>query len=133
MSSTDIILSWLHHEFDIQKPSRALATPFEINADSFVRLIREALPKQRKLTGADIAELKREYAVTIEPARQVRAEIFALERRLSDLVNEAYGLTPEEVDLMWRTAPLRMPFQPTGFSPHASDRDENGSDEGDDA
>lgn len=31
----------------------------------------------------------------------------SLERELSDLVNEAYGLTPEEVDLLWKTA--RMP------------------------
>jgi len=31
------------------------------------------------------------------------------------MVNEAYGLTPEEVDLMWRTAPPRMPFTPAGL------------------
>ena len=34
-----------------------------------------------------------------------------LERTLSDLINAAYGLTPEEVKLMWATAPPRMPFQ----------------------
>jgi hypothetical protein len=34
----------------------------------------------------------------------------APERQLSDLVNAAYGLTPEEVALMWATAPPRMPF-----------------------
>jgi hypothetical protein len=32
-----------------------------------------------------------------------------LENDVSDLVNEAYGLTPEEVGLMWETAPPRMP------------------------
>ena len=32
-----------------------------------------------------------------------------LERTLSDLVNQAYGLTPTEIDLMWKTAPPRMP------------------------
>jgi hypothetical protein len=36
-------------------------------------------------------------------------EIPALERRLADLVNTVYGLTPEEVDLLWWTAPPRMP------------------------
>jgi hypothetical protein len=35
-----------------------------------------------------------------------------LERQLSDLVNEAYGLAPDEVALMWQTAPPRMPFTP---------------------
>ena len=33
-----------------------------------------------------------------------------LERQLSDLVNEAYGLTPDEVNLLWDTAPPRMPI-----------------------
>jgi hypothetical protein len=33
-----------------------------------------------------------------------------LERQLSDLVNEAYGLTADEVALLWQTAPPRMPF-----------------------
>jgi hypothetical protein len=32
------------------------------------------------------------------------------ERRVSNLVNQAYGLTPEEVALMWATAPPRMPL-----------------------
>ena len=41
--------------------------------------------------------------VRIDPAR-------GMERRVSDLVNEAYGLTPEEVALMWETAPPRMPI-----------------------
>lgn len=43
------------------------------------------------------------------PVREDRAEAAALERRLSDLVNSAYDLTPEEVDLLWSTAPPRMP------------------------
>jgi hypothetical protein len=56
-----------------------------------------------------IGRLNREYAETIAPARETASEAAALERRLSDRVNEAYALTPEEVDLMWRTAPPRMP------------------------
>ena len=39
-----------------------------------------------------------------------------LERRVAGLVNAAYGLTPEEVALMWRTAPPRMPGEPPGAS-----------------
>ena len=58
-------------------------------------------------------ELKEEYADTLTPARDAAANIHALERKLSDLVNAAYGLTPEEVALMWRTAPPRMPLDPT--------------------
>jgi len=33
-----------------------------------------------------------------------------LERTLSDLVNQAYALTPAEIALMWQTAPPRMPI-----------------------
>ena len=29
----------------------------------------------------------------------------ALERKISDLVNEAYGLNSDDVELMWKTAP----------------------------
>jgi len=42
------------------------------------------------------------------PRQQRQAEALRLERRLADLVNQAYGLTSEEIDLLWRTAP-RMP------------------------
>jgi len=37
-------------------------------------------------------------------------QILRHEHRLSDLVNQAYRLTEEEIDLMWRTAPPRMPI-----------------------
>ena len=56
--------------------------------------------------------MRDEYTRTIEPARAIAAETLALERILSDLVNHAYGLTPAETDLMWKTAPPRMPIAP---------------------
>jgi len=46
--------------------------------------------------------------------RQRQAEALGLERRLADLVNQAYGLTPEDVELLWRTAPPRMPVGKPG-------------------
>ena len=33
-----------------------------------------------------------------------------IEYEISDLVNAAYGLTPDEIALMWATAPPRMPI-----------------------
>jgi hypothetical protein len=44
------------------------------------------------------------------PAQRLAAEGSALEHRLSDLISAAYGLTLDEVALMWATAPPRMPF-----------------------
>jgi hypothetical protein len=110
--NSNIILDWLRHEFGLDKPGRALAEPQRLDADGFVAAVRAALPRARKLSAADIARLKAEYAETVAPARAAAAEILTLERRLSDLVNAAYGLTPEEVALMWRTAPPRMPLDP---------------------
>jgi hypothetical protein len=54
--------------------------------------------------------LRAEYGRTIEPA--LAAETLTRERNLSDLVNQAYALTPAEIALMWKTAPPRMPIPP---------------------
>jgi hypothetical protein len=40
----------------------------------------------------------------------ITGEAHTLEARVSDLVNAAYGLTPDEIALMWQTAPPRMPL-----------------------
>ena len=56
--------------------------------------------------------MRDEYSRTIEPARALAAETLILERTLSDLVNQAYALTPAEIELMWQTAPPRMPIAP---------------------
>lgn len=62
------------------------------------------------VTTASLAALRAEYTNSIEPARALASEALQLERTLSDLINQAYGLTLEEVKLMWATAPPRMPF-----------------------
>lgn len=43
-------------------------------------------------------------------------EAQGLGRRLAGLVNAAYGLTAAEVDLLWQTAPPRMPVGEGGVS-----------------
>jgi hypothetical protein len=62
------------------------------------------------MSAAALKDLRDEYARTIEPAKNLMAEALQLEYQLHDLVNEAYGLTPNEVKLMWDTAPPRMPI-----------------------
>jgi hypothetical protein len=105
------IIDWLRVEFGVDKPG-ALAAPHTLQVDDFVAAVRKALPKSRKLSAAEIGRLRQEYTTAVEPARRAAAEALVLERRLSDLVNTAYGLTPDEVRLMWDTAPPRMPFGP---------------------
>jgi hypothetical protein len=59
-----------------------------------------------------LKRLKDEYAANVDPLQALDREADRLERELSDLVNTAFGLTPVEVQLMWQTAPPRMPFTP---------------------
>ena len=63
---------------------------------------------KQPLTAAGLHALRDQYTRTIAPARALAAETLTLERTLSDLVNQAYALTPAEIDLMWKTAPPRM-------------------------
>jgi hypothetical protein len=73
--------------------------------------------KKLPLTAAGVHALRDEYTRTIAPARALAAEALKQERTLSDLVNQAYGLTPAEIELMWKTAPPRMPIPPPAIWP----------------
>jgi hypothetical protein len=56
-----------------------------------------------------VAAIRAEHAATVAPVATRLAEGARLENELSRLVNQAYGLTPEDERLMWATAPPRMP------------------------
>ena len=104
------ISDWLAIQFGIDEPSAKLRNPLVLTGDVFVKEVQRSRGKSKPLTAAGLNLLREEYARTIEPARARAAEAAALENRLSDLVNAAYGLTPEEIQLMWDTAPPRMPI-----------------------
>ena len=103
------VFDWLRTEHEIHKPSRKLRTPSELDSDAFVAEVKRLRGKKNPLSVAALRSLRDEYTRTIEPARVQAAEALNLECQISDLVNEAYGLTPDEVALMWQTAPPRMP------------------------
>jgi hypothetical protein len=62
----------------------------------------------------DLCFLFSRFQLFCPPARARAAETLNLERALNDLVNQAYGLTPAEIELMWNTAPPRMPIRSPG-------------------
>ena len=62
--------------------------------------------KKNPLSAAGVHAFRAEHTRSIEPVRALAA---------SDLVNQAYGLTPAEIELMWKTAAPRMPFAPPGY------------------
>ncbi len=104
------MLDWLRVEYEISDPGTRLQDVVSLDSDSLVAEVQRARGKKSRLSAAGLHSLRDEYARTVEPARVVAAEAMQLEYRLHDMVNEAYGLNPEEVRLMWDTAPPRMPI-----------------------
>lgn len=108
------ILDWLRVEYEIEKPAWKLKAPIDLDSDTFVAAIKKVRGKKKPLTAAGLKGLRDEYARSLEPARKLAAEALKLEHEISDLVNEAYGLTPDEIALTWQTAPPRMPIAKPG-------------------
>lgn len=50
----------------------------------------------------------------VDPLRILAAEARQRQARVAALVNPAYGLTPKEVALMWRTSPPRRACRERG-------------------
>jgi hypothetical protein len=105
------LLDWLWMEYGIEKPSNKLLAVTELDSDTCVNEVKRLWGKRQPLTAAGGHVLRDEYTRTIDPARALAAETLVLERTLSDLVNQAYALTPAKIDLMWQTAPPRMPVK----------------------
>ena len=82
----------------------------DLDEATFLAEVKKLRGKKKPLTVAGVKTLRQEYARELTPLRRKAAEALALERQISDLVNAAYGLTPDEVALMWQTAPPRMPL-----------------------
>ncbi|PDV97491.1 hypothetical protein A9Q02_18025 [Candidatus Chloroploca asiatica] len=103
-------LDWLRSEFDIATPGQKLAEFSTLSEPEFIEEVKKRRPKASgKLSPAGLRALRDGYAEQAKPVQQHRAEALGLERRLAELVNAAYGLTPEDVALLWETAPPRMP------------------------
>jgi hypothetical protein len=83
----------------------------DLSGDEFVAEVRKRRPKGApRLSPRTITELTETHRHYVEPERARATQVRTLESRLSDLVIQAYRLTDEEVDLLWRTAPPRMPI-----------------------
>lgn len=72
-----------------------------------------------KATPGSLRDLRSGYAEMAKPVLRARNEAVNLERKLSDLVNGAYGLTDEESDLLF-ARPLRPRTPHHSLLPQAS-------------
>lgn len=104
------LLHWLRVEFAIDTPGQRLEAYTRLTEDEFVAEVRKRRPKgASRLTPQAIAELAKTHQQYADADRARAASMQKLERELSTLVNQCYGLTDAEIDLLWRTAPPRMP------------------------
>lgn len=106
------ILDWLRLEFGIDKSSQKLQDVGALDTEVLLAEVKKARGKKKPLSVADVKRLKEEHGHSVVPLQTLAAEARGLERTVSDLVNAAYGLTPDEVALLWETAPPRMPINP---------------------
>ncbi len=104
------VVDWLRVEFGVEKASQKLQDPAGLDPDTFVGEVKKG--RKKGLRVADVKRLKDEFTASVLPLKALAREADTLERRVSDLVNAAFGLTPAEVALMWETAPPRMPIGP---------------------
>ncbi|HEY9811141.1 MAG TPA: hypothetical protein V6D13_17590 [Halomicronema sp.] len=104
------VLEWLQIEQNIEKYGRKLEDFSSLGCDEFIKEIKKRKPKgNTSLSPAGLKAVKEVYNDYAPAILSRKAEALKLEKQLSDLVNKAYELTPEEIDLMWKTAPPRMP------------------------
>ncbi len=103
------IVDWLKVEHEIAEPSTKIQSPIDLDSDALIAEVRKLRGKKKPLSLAGLRNLREEHERTIVPAQALAREARGLEQQVSDLVNAAYGLTREEVRLMWTTAPPRMP------------------------
>ena len=104
------VLDWLRMEQSIEKLGNKLEDFASLDCDQFVQEIKKRKLKDTGLNPKALKEVREVYNDYAPKIQTHRAEALSLEIQLSDLVNQAYGLTPEEIDLMWKTAPPRMPI-----------------------
>lgn len=112
LSGRRAVMDWLRLEFGIEKPNQKLQDLTALDDSGLVTEVKKLRGKRNPLSVADVRRLKEEHTRSIAPLQRVAGEARQLERRVAEWVNAAYGLTPEEVSLVWQTAPPRMPGEP---------------------
>jgi hypothetical protein len=110
------VLDWLQIEYKIEKLGNKLEDFATLEFPDFVEEVRKRMPKPKTakkssdpLSIPAFTALRKAHNDYVPEINSRKNEALKLEQRLSDLINQAYQLTPEEIDLMWKTAPPRMP------------------------
>jgi len=113
-NSAQEMWSWLKMEFGINKLGNKLQAFSTLTEDAFLEEVRRR--SAERLTPASLKLLREQFVEYSSAIRSIETERTQIEHRLSDLVNQAYELTADEIDLMWRTAPPRMPIKKSSIN-----------------
>lgn len=104
------LLDWLRVEFGVEKPGQRLAEYRNLKANDFAKEVRKRRPKgSSRISPSNVSELAKVHKKYADAANTRAARLRKLELRIAELVNKAYGLTAEDIGLLRRTAPPRMP------------------------
>jgi hypothetical protein len=106
------VMSWLQMEAGLEKPSKKLLAFDTMSVKEFKEEVSKCAKKGTSRSRQKYDEISDIYNETTPGIWQNNSQIRQLEHRLSDLVNQAYQLTPDEIALLWKTAPPRMPIDP---------------------
>ena len=105
-----LVLPWLQSQHGIDKPGNALQDLPSLTEQSFIEEVKKRRAKKLGAWTPAVNKLAvdvwQEYG---QPARARQHERVKLEAEIARLVEQAYGLTDAEVQLLWDTAPPRMP------------------------
>lgn len=105
------VFDWLFIEYKIEKLGRKLEDFASLSSDEFVTEIKKRQSKGMKSININqFRQIREAYDQYVPTIQQNKNLILTLELGLNDLINQAYQLTPEEIELMWKTAPPRMPI-----------------------
>lgn len=104
------VVDLLRVQYGVERAGRALEAFHQLDSAAFVA----AVVKQRgkgggPLRAGELRGLRELHEAEALPILQREQAVAAAERRLSDAVNAAYGLTPADVETLRATAPPRMP------------------------
>jgi type I restriction-modification system DNA methylase subunit len=103
------VLDALRTQMSVEAPGQKLEAFEALSRDEFLAEVGKRRRAAGKLKPSDLKYLREVYDEHAVPINERRARALLMERRLAGLVNRAYGLTADEVDLLWTTAPPRMP------------------------
>ncbi len=101
-------LQWVLHETGIIKVPPSVETPWRLQVDEFLAALKKAGLK--RISPAMLQHLTQTFEKEKMALSANRMEALRLERELDVLILDNYGLTPEDIALLRKTAPPRSPI-----------------------